>query len=60
MPEFAARKLFGTCKRFSLRFYKVASERIMETDRKMKSSADDNGRLLEMLIMELAQEARND
>lgn len=59
MPEFAARKISGACKRFSPRFYKAASVLLMETDRKMKTSADDTGRLLEMLIMELAQEAQN-
>jgi hypothetical protein len=31
----------------------------METDYKMKTSFDDNDRLLELLILQLAQEARN-
>ena len=31
----------------------------METDYKMKTSFDDQERLLELLILELAQEARN-
>ena len=31
----------------------------METDYKMKTSFDEQERLLELLILELAQEARN-
>ena len=32
---------------------------VMETDRKLKTSFDDPQRLLEMLILQMAQEARN-
>ena len=36
-----------------------ALELIMETDRKMKTSYDEPERLLELLLLELAQEGRN-
>lgn len=58
-PEFACRKLSGACKRFSPKFYKRSAELVMEADRKLKTSAAEPCRLLETLIMELAQEARN-
>ncbi len=59
MPDFAARKLFGACKRFTPTFYKASAELIMEADRNLKTSYDDPSRLLEVLLMQLAQEARN-
>jgi len=37
----------------------AAAERILETDYQMKTSFDDNERLLELLILQLAQEAQN-
>lgn len=59
LPDFVARKLANSCKRFSPRFYKISAELVMEADRKIKTSYDDPGRILEMLLLELAQEARN-
>ena len=41
------------------KFCRKAAGLIMETDYKMKTSFDDQERLLELLILELAQEARN-
>ena len=58
--DFAAKKTMSASSRFTDRFYARASELVLETDRKMKTSHDTPERLLEMLIMELAQEARND
>ena len=58
--EYPAKKTMASAVRFSTRFYAVAAELVMETDRQMKTSFDDSERLLEMLIMQLAQEARND
>ena len=55
-----AKKTMSSAIRFSARFYAVAAELVMETDRRMKTSFDNNERLLELLIMRLAQEARND
>ena len=57
--DFAARKAMGAAKQFPARFYRKAAELIVETDRGMKTSLDDPDRLLEMLLMSLAQEARN-
>lgn len=59
MPDFAARKTMDAARRFSPEFCSKAAELILETDYKMKTSFDDNERLLELLILQLAQEARN-
>lgn len=58
LSDYAARKTMDAARRFSAAFCKKAMERILETDNKMKTSFDDSDRLLEMLIMELAMEAR--
>lgn len=58
--EYPAKKTMSSAVRFSARFYAVAAELVMETDRQMKTSFDDSERLLELLIVRLAQEARND
>ena len=58
--DYAAKKTMSAAGRFTDRFYARAAELVLETDRKMKTSQDTPERLLEMLIMELAQEARND
>ena len=59
MTEYPAKKLMNAAGRFSARFCARASELILEADRGMKTSRDDPQRLLEMLVMQLAQEARN-
>ena len=59
MSDYAARKTMGVAKRFSAAFCAKASELVLETDYAMKTSLDDGQRLLEMLILQLAQEARN-
>ena len=58
--DYGAKKLMSSCTRFSGRFYAKAAQLVLETDRKIKTSQDDPGRLLEILIIQLAQEARND
>lgn len=60
MSYYNADNTISTAKQFSPRFYKRASELILEADRKMKTSMDDPERILEMLVTELAAEARND
>ena len=40
----------------SVIFYATASELILESDRQMKTSFDDSERILEVLILRLAQE----
>ncbi len=56
MKDYAARKTMESARRFSPEFCKRSSELILETDRKIKTSFDDPKRLLELLILQLAQE----
>ena len=46
-------------RRFKPEFLRKAANLVLETDYKMKTSFDDNERLMELLILQLAQEARN-
>ena len=57
MPDFAARKTMEAARRFKPEFCARAACLILETDYKMKTSFDDNERLLELLILQLSQEA---
>ena len=59
MADYAARKSMEAARRFSPDFCKKASELILETDYRMKTSFDEPERLLEMLVLQLAQEARH-
>ena len=59
IQDFAARKLMDAARRFSPRFCQKAAQLVLETDYRMKTSFDDSERLLEMLILQLSQEARN-
>ena len=59
IPDYPARKTMGAAKSFSARFCRRAAELILETDYKMKTSFDDQERLLELLVLQLSQEARN-
>ena len=59
LPDYPARKTMEAARRFRPEFCKKAAELVLETDYKMKTSFDDNERLLEILILRLAQEARN-
>lgn len=59
MADYPARKTMDTAARFSARFCQAAAELIMETDNAIKTSYDDPERLLEMLVLRLAQEAKN-
>ena len=54
---YPARKAMEAARRFSPEFCKRASELILETDYRMKTSFDTQERLLEMLLLRLAQEA---
>ena len=60
IPDFAARKTMEAARRFKPEFCAKAAQLVVETDYKMKTSFDDNERLLELLILQLAQEARRD
>lgn len=57
--DYPAKKAMEAARRFSPAFCAKAAELILETDRKMKTSFDDSKRLLELLILQLAREARN-
>lgn len=59
MGDYPARKTMDTAARFSARFCRVAAELILETDNGLKTSYDDPERLLEVLVLRLAQEAKN-
>ena len=58
LSNYPAQKTMDTAKRFQQPFCTKAAELIMETDHKIKTSYDDPNRLLELLILQLAQEAR--
>jgi DNA repair ATPase RecN len=51
-------KAMDAARRFQPAFCRRAAELVLETDRQMKTSFDDQDRLLELLILQLAQEAR--
>lgn len=59
LPDYPARKTMDAARRFSSSFCKKAAELVVMTDYRMKTSFDDSQRLLELLILQLAQEARN-
>ncbi len=59
MGDWAARKTMQSANKSSHRFLQRTAELIVETDNKMKTSTDDPKRLLEVLLLEIAQEARN-
>lgn len=59
ISDFAARKTMTAARQFSASFFRKAMDLVLEMDRKMKTSYDDPHRLLEMLILQLAQEARH-
>ena len=59
IPDYPARKSMDAARRVRAEFCARAAELILETDYAMKTSFDDSERLLEMLILRLAQEGRN-
>ena len=58
ISEYPARKTMEAARKFRPEFCARAAQLILETDYQMKTSFDDNERLLELLLMQLAQEAR--
>ena len=58
IQDYPARKSMDAARRFRPEFCRKAAELVLETDSRMKTSFDDSQRLLEMLILQLAQEAR--
>jgi len=59
ITDYAARKTMEAARRFTPAFLQKAAQLVLETDYGMKTSFDDPQRLLEMLILQLAQEAQN-
>ena len=59
IPDYPARKTMETARRFSGAFCAKAAELVLEADYAMKTSFDDSERILELLVLELAREARN-
>ena len=59
IPDFAARKTMEAARRFKPELCSGAASLVLETDYQMKTSFDDNERLLELLILQLSQEANH-
>ena len=59
MTDYVSRKTMDSAGKFSARFCRTAAELIMETDNGLKTSYDEPERLLEVLLLRLAQEAKN-
>ncbi len=59
LPDYPARKIMDSARRFSPEYCRKAASLVMETDYQMKTSFDDSQRLLELLLLKLAQEGRN-
>ncbi len=59
MSDYAARKNMDAARRFSAQFCAKAASLVLETDHNMKTSFDDAERLLELLLLQLSQEAKN-
>ena len=60
MKDYPARKTVSAASRFSASFYEKAAQLVLESDAKMKTSFDEPERILEVLILQLSQEAKND
>ena len=58
LPDYPARKTMEAARRFSPSFFKKSAELVLETDYRIKTSFDDPERLLELLILQLSQEAK--
>lgn len=59
IPDYPARKLMDAARRLDKSFCAEACTLVMETDYQMKTSFDDSQRLLELLVLRLAVEARH-
>ena len=58
MQDYAARKMMDAARNVRPEYSRAAAGLILETDRKMKTSFDEPERLLELLVLQLAQEAQ--
>ena len=57
LTDYPARKLMDTARRFRPEYCAKAANLVLETDYQIKTSFDDADRLLELLLLRLAQEA---
>ena len=60
MSDYAARKNMSASAKFSPAFFERAAQLILQTDIQMKTSYADAQRLLELLVLQLSGEERND
>ena len=60
MGDYPARKTISAASRFSSRFYETAAALVLECDVRIKTSFDEPERLLEILLLQLSQEAKYD
>lgn len=60
MGSYPAQKIMDTARKFSSAYCRKAAELVLETDYRMKTSFDEQERLLELLILQLGQEAHGD
>lgn len=58
LTEYPAKKAMAGAGKFSHRFYARAAELVLQTDERLKTSFDGPQRLLELLLLALAQEAK--
>ena len=59
LSDYPARKTMEAARRFSPALCRTCAQLVLETDRKIKTSFDEPERLLELLILQIAQEARH-
>ena len=59
LPDYPARKTMDAARRMEKAFCGRAVELVLETDYKIKTSFDDSQRLLELLVLQLAMEAKH-
>ena len=59
LPDYPARKIMHAARGMVKAFSGTPSELVLETDYKIKTSFDDSERLLELLVLHLASEARH-
>ena len=57
LSDYAARKTMATAGKVPARFCAAAARLVLETDYRIKTSYDDPQRLLELLLLQLSQEA---
>ncbi len=59
IPDYPARKTMEAARKFRPEFCRKVAQLVLETDYKIKTSFDDSERLLELLVLQLAQEAKH-